>query len=146
MDIRIEYLQREDLPQYKVLMDECFGSSKALTHYQNRFDENRSDYRILAAKAGGKLVGSVTFYKIDLFTFSFQPALELFNVGVLKAYRGNKIGQKLIEFVFDYAKQNGYNSVSLTCLDTAKDAHKLYEKMGFEKMSSLKYNKTINEK
>ena len=41
------------------------------------------------------------------------------------------------------AKKNGYRSISLTCLDTAYPAHRLYESMGFKKAGSVKYDMRI---
>lgn len=79
-------------------------------------------------------------YKLDLFTFSFQPMIELFNVAVLKEYRGKKIAKSLLEYVKEYAKNNKYKTICLTCLDTAIDAHRLYESIGMKKTSSIKYN------
>jgi ribosomal protein S18 acetylase RimI-like enzyme len=92
------------------------------------------------AKDSNKIIGSITFYKLDLFTFSFQPVLEIFNVAVLKDYRGQKIAKKLFAFIVNYAKKNGYKSINLTCLDTAIPAHKLYQSVGFNRTSSIKYS------
>lgn len=135
----IEKLKYNGLKLYKELIDECFDGSNDIEHYMNKYSEN-GNYEVIVAKEDNKIVGSITFYKIDLFTFSFQPALEIFNVAVLKEYRGKEIAQKLFDFIIEYAKDNGYKSIYLTCLDSAFAAHRLYEKMGFKKMSSLKYN------
>ncbi|MDR0462800.1 MAG: GNAT family N-acetyltransferase [Pseudomonadales bacterium] len=139
MPIKIEKLKTSDLAQYKALIDECFGSSNSLNEYQ-KYSESDDSYTILVAKDGDKVVGSTTYYKIDLFTFSFQPVLEVFNVAVLGSHRGQKIAKKLLAQVIEYAKDNDYKSINLTCLDTAHDAHRLYESVGFEKASSVKYN------
>lgn len=134
----IEKLKREDLKLYKNLIDECFDGSNDIDIY-NEYDEN-ANYEIIVAKKDGLIVGSITMYKIDLFTFSFQPVIEIFNVAVLEQYRGQKIAKKIFEYVFNYAKENGYKSINLTCLDTAYDAHHLYESVGFSRTSSIKYN------
>lgn len=136
--MEIEILKKSDIESYKALIDECFDGSNSISEYE-KYD-TEANYKIIVAKNGNKVVGSVTFYKLDLFTFSFQPALEVFNVAVLKEYRGQKIAKKLFEYVIDYAKKNGYKSINLTCLDTAIPAHKLYESIGFVKASSIKYN------
>ena len=78
-------------------------------------------------------------YKLELFTFSFQPAIEIFNVAVLKEYRKQGVAKKIFEFIIEYAKSNGYKSIYLTCLDTAYNAHKLYESVGMKRANSLKY-------
>ena len=136
--MEIEILKKSDIESYKALIDECFDGSNSISEYDKYNPE--ASYKILVAKDGNKVVGSITFYKLDLFTFSFQPTLEIFNVAVLKEYRGQKIAKKLFEFVIDYAKKNSYKSINLTCLDTAIPAHKLYESIGFKKASSVKYN------
>lgn len=136
--MEIEILKKSDLKSYKTLIDECFDGSNNISKYE-KYDP-AANYKIVVAKDRNKIVGSITFYKLDLFTFSFQPVLEIFNVAVLKDYRGQKIAKKLFEFIFDYAKKNGYKSINLTCLNTAIPAHKLYESVGFTKTSSLKYN------
>lgn len=134
----IEILKKSDLNSYKELIDECFDGSNNIGEYEKY--NPKANYKIVVAKDGEKVVGSITFYKLDLFTFSFQPALEIFNVAVLKEYRGQKIAKKLFEYIIDYAKENGYKSINLTCLDTATSAHKLYESIGFVKANSVKYN------
>lgn len=136
--MEIEILKKSDLKSYKNLIDECFDGSNDISEYEKYNPE--ANYKIVVAKDGEKIVGSITFYKLDLFTFSFQPVLEIFNVAVLKDYRGQKIAKKLFDFVFDYAKENGYKSINLTCLDTAIPAHKLYESIGFIRTSSVKYS------
>ncbi|HOO68304.1 MAG TPA: GNAT family N-acetyltransferase [Bacilli bacterium] len=104
---------------------------------KNYANEN---YDILVVKENNKVIGSATIYKINLFTFSFQPALEIFNVAVLPEYRRKNVATKIFDYIIDYANKNGYKSVYLTCLDDAIAAHKLYESVGFKKASSIKYN------
>jgi len=142
MNIIIEKLKKEDIMQYKYLIDECFESSNSLEYYISSYS-NESNYEIIVAKYNDKIIGSITFYKIDLFTFSFHPALELFNVAVLKEYREKGIAKKIFDYIIKYAKENNYKSIYLTCLDTATNAHKLYESIGFKKVSSIKYNLEI---
>jgi len=134
----VEILNPEDLASYKVLIDECFGSSNDLEQYK-RYSENR-EYTIFVIKDGNEIVGSVTQYIIDLFTFRFQPCLMIFNVAVKADYRGKGIAQELLEHIIENSKKDGYNSISLTCLDDAYSAHKLYESLGFKRASSVKYD------
>lgn len=134
----IEKLKKEDINLYKNLIDNAFDESNSLDFY-NKYDENNSNYQIIVAKEDDKIIGSVTMYKLDLFTFDFQPAIEIFNVAVLKEYRGKKVAKSIFEYIINYAKENGYNSIHLTCLDTAYNAHKLYESVGMKRASSVKY-------
>ncbi|MFV0402048.1 MAG: GNAT family N-acetyltransferase [Oscillospiraceae bacterium] len=135
----IEVLRQEDLPAYKELIDSCFGESNDLEAYK-KYAQNGA-YQILVAKSGseGTIVGSVTRYSVELFTFGFQPCLMLFNVAVSPSCRKQGIGRQMMEQVIGDAKEEGYRSISLTCLDNAVPAHKLYESVGFVRMGSVKY-------
>jgi len=144
MNIVIEELKVIDIEQYKMLIDECFGESKNIKYYRDKYKQN-SNYSIIVAKDNNKIIGSITFYRIDLFTFDFQPALEIFNVAVLEEYRGKKIARLLFEYIINFAKENEYKSIYLTCLDSAHSAHRLYESVGFKKMSSVKYSLDLME-
>lgn len=142
----IEKLQVKDMNDYKELIDECFESSNNIEQYINGYDYNSEDYTVLVSKIDNKIVGSITFYKINLFTYSFQPVIEIFNVAVLKEYRGQSIAKTIFENIINYAKENNYKSINLTCLDTAYSAHKLYESVGFKKASSVKFNLYLDSK
>ena len=136
--MKVELLRAEDIGLYKDLIDEVFGVSNDREKY-NEYCVDKS-YKIYVVKADNLIVGSVTQYAIDLFTFDFQPYLMLFNVAVRVAYRKQNIAKMLLEHIVTNAKKDGYRSISLTCLDTAYPAHKLYESLGFEKANSVKYH------
>ncbi len=138
----IEKLKRQDLSGYKALIDDAFDGSESIQSYL-KYDENNPSYEIIVAKDGDEVVGSATMYKIDLFTFSFQPTIELFNVAVRSDYRRKKIGKMIMKYVIKYAKENGYKNIHLTCLESEKDVHKFYESIGFKKADSRKYNLSI---
>ena len=122
--MEIEILKPTDLKSYKELIDECFGTSNDLEKYQ-KYNENQA-YKIFVVKEGTTIIGSATQYALDLFTFDFQPCLMLFNVAVRTDYREKQIAKYLLSHIIENARKEGYRSISLTCLDTAYPAHKLY--------------------
>ncbi len=140
----IERLKKEDIEKYKLLIDSCFGSSNEIDKY-NTYDENNSNYEIIVAKDEEKIVGSITFYRINLFTYGFQPAYEIFNVAVLEEYRGKKIARLLLDYIISKANDENYNSIFLTCLENAHSAHKLYESVGFIRTTSVKFVLDLKE-
>ena len=73
-----------------------------------------------------------------MFTFDNKVYI-LGRVAVLKEYRKQGIAKKIFKYIIDYAKSNGYKSIHLTCLDTAYNAHKLYESVGMKRANSVKY-------
>jgi len=135
-------LKKEDLLLYKELIDDCFGSSNDISVYEKEYKEN-SNVNIIVLKADGKIVASITYIEINLFTYSNQPCVELFNVATLTSYRRKGFNEKIMDYILKEIKEKGYNSVYMTCLESAKTAHEFYEKMGFEKMDSRKYYKKI---
>lgn len=142
-DIIIDKLKYEEIQQYKNLIDNCFDSSVDIETYREMYSTDKN-YEIITAKIDNKMVGSITMVKIDLFTFSFQPMLELFNVCVDSEYREKKIGTMMMDYVVKFAKENNYKSIVLTCLDDLPIIHKFYEKVGFKKVNSRKYAMYLN--
>lgn len=46
-------------------------------------------------------------------------------------HRGKKIGTMILNAVFDFAKQNSYDIISLDVVNTNEGAHRLYKRLGF---------------
>ena len=136
--MKIEKLKYSELKEYKRLIDKSFENSSGISKYKKMYNQDKN-YEILVAKKDNKIIGSLTILKIDLFTFDFQPMLELFNVCVDSSYRENKVGTKLIKYVVDFAKKERYNSIALTCLENLPYIHSFYENVGFKKADSRKY-------
>ena len=134
-------MKTEDLEAYKSLMDECFGSSSPLEKY-GKYREN-AGYKIFVVKDGQKIIASATQYVIDLFTFDFQPSIMLFNVAVCREHRKQGVAKMLLGHILESAKTEGYRSATLTCLDSAQSAHRLYESIGFQKDDSFKYSMSL---
>lgn len=140
----VEKLKRKDLPKYKELIDEAFDGSQPIENYLS-YDEENDSYEIVVLKENEDIVATVTMYKLDLFTFSFQPTIELFNVAVKQDYRRKNLGKILINYVVDYAKEHGYKTIHLTCLESEENVHSFYENVGFKKAESRKYSMYLGE-
>lgn len=54
--------------------------------------------------------------------------------------------KQILEYVKRYARENGYKTLYLTCLNTVTEAHKLYESVDMKKNSKYKvwYKYLIN--
>ncbi len=137
MAYKVEILDQNDIVSYKELIDNCFGGSNPLEQYQAY--QQKPEYTIWVIKDGETIIASVTQYVIDLFTFDFQPCPMLFNVAVLETYRKQGIGKQMLSDIIQKAKEEGYRQISLTCLESAEPAHRLYESVGFQRADSCKY-------
>lgn len=81
--------------------------------------------QVVVAKADGVVAGRAVISN------GYYPFLELENLVVDPAYRGQGVGSRLVDFAIKRAAEAGYLAVHLqTDLDN-RQAHKLYAKHGF---------------
>lgn len=82
----------------------------------------------------------------------FQPMITLYNGRFIwvcdlvtdSAQRSKGYGEKLLTFVHEWAKEKGYESVSLSSGLQRMDAHRFYEeKMNYDKVSYI-FKKTLD--
>jgi len=59
------------------------------------------------------------------------------------SYRGKNIGYEMMQYVMNYAKENGGSRIELTSNPTRVAAHKLYEKCGFIKRDTDVFRKEL---
>jgi len=64
-------------------------------------------------------------------TFSAKPLVNIHDLSVLEAYRGQGVGTKLLEAVENHAKKTGCCKVTLECRDANPRAGSLYERKGY---------------
>lgn len=82
---------------------------------------------IFFAKFNNEIVGVVSFINQNTF-------FELSKMAVLPKYQGIKIGQKLIDFCINFAKEQGWKSITLYSHRSLVAAINLYKKVGFKEI------------
>jgi ribosomal protein S18 acetylase RimI-like enzyme len=65
------------------------------------------------------------------------PSLFVHRMAVMPAFRNNKIAEKLMNFTYDYARENGYKSIRLDAILKNPPAIRLYEKTGYEPVADI---------
>ena len=83
---------------------------------------------IFFAKYNDKIVGVVSL--INQKTF-----FELSKMAVAPKYQGLKIGQKLMNYCLDFARKQGWGSITLYSHRSLIPAINLYKKMGFKEIT-----------
>jgi len=95
---------------------------------ENRFEDWES---IFAALSGDKIIGYCTFLKTDYYPENrYSPWIS--SIFVDEKYRGNRVSQKMIEVVIEYAKSQSFGRVYIP-----SDMIGFYEKYGFSKIDEL---------
>ena len=83
---------------------------------------------VVAINDDGKLIGWCDITALDRPVFAHIGSL---GIGVLKPFRGQRVGEALITAALQKAKTKGLTRIELTVRENNKAAIALYEKFGF---------------
>jgi len=99
------------------------------------FDKINSnpDHIIVVAELDGKIVGATTLLIEQKFIHNGGIVGHIEDVAVDKKFQGQKIGEKIIKYLLEYAKNQGCYKTILDCSDEVKP---FYEKIGFKKVAN----------
>ena len=87
------------------------------------------DHIIAVAELDGKIVGATTLLIEPKFIHKGGLVGHIEDVVVDKNFQGQKIGEKIMKFLLDIAKNRGCYKTILDCTDDVKP---FYEKIGFK--------------
>ena len=128
-----EYLD-SDLDMVNDILDESFNGRKDNFNYDNITE--------FVALKDGVVCGYLMLTKIiNPIENNFYYLVDY--VCVSSKYRGLGVGDKLMDYVYNYAKDMGAMYLQLTCSYNRVAAHKLYERCGYIKRDSDIYRKVI---
>ena len=91
------------------------------------------DYVIAVAEMEGKIVGTTTLLIESKFIHKGGFVGHIEDVSVDKDFHGQRIGQKIMEYLLKVSKQKGCYKTILNCTDDVKP---FYEKLGFRQVAS----------
>jgi ribosomal protein S18 acetylase RimI-like enzyme len=99
-------------------------------HYDDR---QFNDFTLTTfQKEFGLLTGTVKLLLFLPFVRTISPGQLLMDgIAVHSDMRGKGIGTRLLQAVFEFARENKFSSVRLEVVDTNPGARRLYERMGF---------------
>jgi len=100
-----------------------------MAHFFARYDPDRDFF--LTALAGDSIEGGITIVGPDTDSWA---QLRWFIVS--DAVRGTGVGRELMDRAMAFVEDKGYGRVYLTTIDGLEAARKLYERAGFELVSS----------
>lgn len=95
--------------------------------------KSNPNHVVFVAVLDSKVIGSTTLLIEPKFIHKGGKVGHIEDVVIAKEYQGTGIGEKLINFVLDHAKQNQCYKTILDCTD---DLKQFYEKIGFKKHSN----------
>ncbi|MFE3181512.1 GNAT family N-acetyltransferase [Streptomyces violascens] len=138
-DLEIRPALPEDIPAIvAMLADDPLGAQREspddLTTYRMAYDRLAGDpnQHLVVADRGGEVVGTLQLTVIPGLSRRGSTRSIIEGVRVHSAERGGGLGTRLIEWAVDESARQGCQLVQLTSDVTRTDAHRFYERLGFE--------------
>ena len=136
-DLTIRELKKEDLWNgFLASLDSLRKTSSIDKNKANAiFDKINSDkdHIIVVAELNGKIVGTTTLLIEQKFIHDGGIVGHIEDVAVDNKFQGQKIGEKIIKYVLEYAHNRGCYKTILDCTDEIKP---FYEKIGFKNVAN----------
>ena len=130
-NITIEKMRPEDVHAvvelHRLLMPIAITGAQAAERYRNILAND--DHAILVARAGGEVIGTATAVCCHALTEDF---LAIEDVVVQTGLTGRGVGAMLMAAADDFAREKGCSYAILVSSGFRKDAHRFYEKQGYE--------------
>ncbi len=136
-DVTIRKLEEKDL--FRGFLTSLDSLKKASDLNENKakdvFNKIKSNpnHLVFVVILDDKVVGSTTLLIEPKFIHQGGKVGHIEDVVIAKEFQGSGIGEKLINFVLEYAKKNDCYKTILDCSDDVKP---FYEKIGFKKHSN----------
>lgn len=124
MTVEIGYMTEADVAAIEALERACFSEPWSEKSLRESLANPR--YRILTAKAEGRLIGYVS-------TFLVADEMNIANVAVDSEFRRQGVGKCLMDSAVILAKQNRMTTIYLEVRKSNEAAQELYRKVGFER-------------
>ncbi|MEU7014336.1 GNAT family N-acetyltransferase [Streptomyces sp. NPDC046385] len=138
-DLEIRPAEQDDLPAIvAMLADDPLGAQREspddLTPYTAAFARLAQDpnQRLVVAVRGDKVVGTLQLTLIPGLSRKGTTRSLIEGVRIHADERGSGLGTRLIEWAVEESRAQGCRLVQLTSDVTRTDAHRFYERLGFE--------------
>ncbi|MEU3372644.1 GNAT family N-acetyltransferase [Streptomyces sp. NPDC006711] len=138
-NLKIRPARTEDIPAIvAMLADDPLGAVREspddLTPYRTAFDRLVDDpnQHVVVADRDGEVVGTLQLTVIPGLSRRGSTRSVIEGVRVHGAERGSGLGTQLIEWAVEESRRQGCQLVQLTSDASRADAHRFYERLGFE--------------
>lgn len=148
MTVAFRRATRNDLPAIVALLaDDALGATREVAlgnHYAAAFDRIDADPNQLLAVADrdGQVVGTLQLTFTQGLSRGGAIRGQIEAVRIASDLRGQGIGQQMIEWAVATCRTRGCSMVQLTTDKTRVDAHRFYDRLGFEQ-SHLGYKMVL---
>lgn len=138
-DLTFRPATETDLPMIvAMLADDHLGAQREslddLGPYRRALAEISADSRLMQVicEQGGKIVGTMQLSITPGLSRQGMSRMQIEGVRVSSSARGGGIGREMITWAIDYAREHNCGLVELTTDKSRADAHRFYDRLGFE--------------
>lgn len=129
---------RADVPAIVALLaDDPLGAAREdlgdLTAYEEAFDRIDADpaHALVVLDDGGTVVGTLQLTLLPGLSRRGALRAQIEAVRVASTHRGQRLGERLVEWAISESRRRGAVLVQLTTDASRTDAHRFYERLGF---------------
>lgn len=138
-DLTFRAATEDDLPAIvAMLADDHLGTQREspddLTPYRAAMVQITSDPRLMQVicERDGEIAGTMQLSITPGLSRKGMSRMQIEGVRVNSSTRGGGVGRQMIEWAINYAHERDCGLVELTTDKSRPDAHRFYERLGFE--------------
>lgn len=138
-DLRFRPATESDLPTIvAMLADDALGAQREspddLSPYKVALDQITIDPLLMQVicERDGEIAGTMQVSITPGLSRKGMSRMQIEGVRVNASTRGGGIGRQMVEWAIAYAREHGCGLVELTTDKSREDAHRFYERLGFE--------------
>ena len=129
--MEIDFAQFDDIDAIVRIEGECF-MNEAWTREMIESDFFKRSIYIVTRNELGVPIAYLSMLDLEI-------EGEILRVAVKKQYRRKGVAKRMIRFLIEHLKANGYQQLYLEVKSTNEEAIKLYEHLGFMKFNERKH-------
>jgi len=137
MDLEIKKLSTQDADDFSHLI-RIFEAVFEIDNFKMPHKKHlqrllgKPDFFTLVAKYDNKVLGGLTVYILHHY-YSTKPVAYIYDIGVSPDYQRKGIGKKLITYLTDYCKENGFEEAYVEAETNDAQAVNFYRTTSFSK-------------
>lgn len=139
-DLVIRDATEADIPGIvAMLADDTLGATREdpadLSPYYAAFDRIAADptQYLFVAKRRGELIGTMQLFVLHGLASRGSSRVQVESVRIASGARGSGLGTEMMRWAIEFARTAGASTVQLTSHASRSDAHRFYERLGFER-------------
>jgi putative acetyltransferase len=115
------------------------GKDKDLSDLEQHYFRRNGYFGVVTESATNDIVGTFGLYRLD------DSTCELRKMYLLKSARGKGVGEFILKYAIQKAKEIGYSRIMLETVSTLKEAIALYKKHGFKEITPKEISDRVDQ-